>query len=78
MCGDIFSNMVDTQTKQILWSYRIEKKFRLDKDGNTKYPDSRLFLIRDTGAKAKVVELKSDGYLVPHAVSKKNVASLIP
>ena len=46
----------------------------LDKDGNTKYPDSRLFLIRDTGAKAKVVELKSDGYLVPHAVSKKNVS----
>ncbi len=45
----------------------------LDKDGNTKYPDSRLFLIRDTGAKAKVVELKSDGTLVPHAVSKKNV-----
>lgn len=48
----------------------------LDKDGNTKYPDSRLFLIRDTGAKAKVVELKSDGYLVPHAVSKKNVATI--
>lgn len=24
---DIFSDMVDTQTKQILWSYRIEKKF---------------------------------------------------
>lgn len=46
----------------------------LDKDGNTKYPDSRLFLIRDTGAKAKVVELKSDGSLVPHAVSKKNVS----
>ena len=46
----------------------------LDKDGNTKYPDSRLFLIRDTGAKAKVVELKSDGSLVPHAVNKKNVS----
>lgn len=46
----------------------------LDKDGNTKYPDSRLFLIRDAGAKAKVVELKSDGSLVPHAVSKKNVS----
>ena len=24
---EIFSDMVDTQTKQILWSYRIEKKF---------------------------------------------------
>lgn len=48
----------------------------LDKDGNTKYPDSRLFLIRDTGAKAKVVELKSDGTFVPHAVSKKNVATI--
>lgn len=48
----------------------------LDKDGNTKYPDSRLFLIRDTGAKAKVVELKSDGSLVPHAVSKKNVSMI--
>ena len=48
----------------------------LDKDGNTKYPDSRLFLIRDTGAKAKVVELKSDGTIVPHAVSKKNVATI--
>lgn len=46
----------------------------LDKDDNTKYPDSRLFLIRDAGAKAKVVELKSDGSLVPHAVSKKNVS----
>lgn len=46
----------------------------LDKDGNTKYPDSRLFLIRDAGAKAKVVELKSDGTIVPHAVSKKNVS----
>lgn len=47
----------------------------LDKDGNTKYPDSKLFLIRDTGAKAKVVEMKSDGTFVPHAVSKKNVAT---
>ncbi|RGK29116.1 hypothetical protein DXD25_09225 [Prevotella sp. TF12-30] len=48
----------------------------LDKDGNTKYPDSKLFLIRDTGAKAKVVEMKSDGTFVPHAVSKKNVATI--
>ena len=48
----------------------------LDKDGNTKYPDSRLFLIRDTGAKAKVVEMKSDGTFVPHAVSKKDVATI--
>ena len=46
----------------------------LDKDGNTKYPDSKLFLIRDTGA--KVVEMKSDGTFVPHAVSKKNVATI--
>ena len=45
----------------------------LDKDGNTKYPNSQLFLIRDSGAKAKVVELKSDGTLVPHAVNKKYV-----
>lgn len=48
----------------------------LDKDGNTKYPDSKLFLIRDAGAKAKVVEMKSDGTFVPHAVSKKNVATI--
>lgn len=48
----------------------------LDKDGNTKYPDSKLFLIRDTGAKAKVVEMKSDGTFVPHAVNKKNVATI--
>lgn len=48
----------------------------LDKDGNTKYPDSKLFLIRDSGAKAKVVEMKSDGTFVPHAVSKKNVATI--
>ena len=48
----------------------------LDKDGNTKYPDSKLFLIRDTGAKVKVVEMKSDGTFVPHAVSKKNVATI--
>lgn len=48
----------------------------LGKDGNTKYPNSQLFLIRDSGAKAKVVELKSDGTLVPHAVSKKNVATI--
>lgn len=48
----------------------------LDKDGNTKYPDFKLFLIRDTGAKAKVVEMKSDGTFVPHAVSKKNVATI--
>lgn len=45
----------------------------LGKDGNTKYPNSQLFLIRDSGAKAKVVELKSDGTLVPHAVNKKDV-----
>lgn len=45
----------------------------LDKDGNTKYPNSQLFLIRDSGAKAKVMELKSDGTLVPHAVNKKDV-----
>ena len=48
----------------------------LDKDGNTRYPDSRLFLIRDAGAKAKVVELKSDGSLVPHAVNKEDVATI--
>lgn len=48
----------------------------LDKDGNTKYPDSRLFLIRDAGAKAKVVELKSDGTIVPHAVNKEDVAAI--
>ena len=48
----------------------------LDKDGNTKCPDSRLFLIRDAGAKAKVVELKSDGTLVPHAVNKEDVATI--
>lgn len=48
----------------------------LDKDGNTKYPDSRLFLIRDAGAKAKVVELKSDGTLVPHAVNKEDVETI--
>lgn len=45
----------------------------LGKDGNTKYPNSQLFLIRDSGAKAKVMELKSDGTLVPHAVNKKDV-----
>ena len=48
----------------------------LDKDGNTKYPDSRLFLIRDAGAKAKVVELKSDGTIVPHAVNKEDVVTI--
>ena len=48
----------------------------LDKDGNTKYPDSRLFLIRDAGAKAKVVELKSDGTIVPHAVNKEDVTTI--
>lgn len=48
----------------------------LDEDGNTKYPDSKLFLIRDAGAKAKVVELKSDGTLVPHAVNKEDVATI--
>lgn len=46
----------------------------LGKDGNTKYPGSKLFLIRDAGAKAKVVEMKSDGTLVPHAVNKEDVA----
>lgn len=45
----------------------------LGKDGNTKYPNSQLFLIRDSGAKAKVMELKSDGSLIPHAVNKKDV-----
>lgn len=45
----------------------------LDKDGNTKYPDSQLFLIRDSGAKAKVMELTSDGSFIPHAVNKKDV-----
>lgn len=48
----------------------------LDEDGNTKYPDSKLFLIRDSGAKAKVVELKSDGTIVPHAVNKEDVATI--
>lgn len=48
----------------------------LDKDGNTKYPNSKLFLIRDTGAKAKVIELKSDGTIVPHAVNKEDVATI--
>lgn len=48
----------------------------LGKDGNTKYPGSELFLIRDAGAKAKVVELKSDGTLVPHAVNKEDVATI--
>lgn len=48
----------------------------LDKDGNTKYPNSKLFLIRDAGAKAKVVELKSDGTIVPHAVNKEDVATI--
>lgn len=45
----------------------------LGKDGNTKYPNSQLFLIRDSGAKANVVELKSDGTLFPHEVNKKDV-----
>ena len=48
----------------------------LGKDGNTKYPGSKLFLIRDAGAKAKVVELKSDGTIVPHAVNKEDVATI--
>lgn len=48
----------------------------LGKDGNTKYPGSKLFLIRDAGAKAKVVEIKSDGALVPHAVNKEDVATI--
>lgn len=50
----------------------------LGKDGNTKYPNSKLFLIRDAGAKAKVVELKSDGTLVPHAVNKEDVRATQP
>lgn len=50
----------------------------LGKDGNTKYPNSKLFLIRDSGAKAKVVELKSDGTIVPHAVNKKDVRTTPP
>lgn len=45
----------------------------LDEDGNTRYPNSKLFLIRDSGAKAKVMELTSDGSLIPHAVNKKDV-----
>ena len=45
----------------------------LDEDGNTRYPNSKLFLIRDDGAKAKVVELKSDGTFKSHAVDKKDV-----
>lgn len=45
----------------------------LDKDSNTKYPNSQLFLIRDSGAKAKVMELTSDGSFIPHAVKKKDV-----
>lgn len=48
----------------------------LGKDGNTQYPGSTLFLIRDAGAKAKVVELKSDGTIVPHAVNKEDVATI--
>ena len=48
----------------------------LGKDGNTKYPGPKLFLIRDAGAKAKVVEMKSDGTLVPHAVNKEDVATI--
>ena len=48
----------------------------LGQDGNTKYPGSTLFLIRDAGAKAKVVELKSDGTIVPHAVNKEDVATI--
>ena len=48
----------------------------LGKDGNTKYPDSKLFLIRDSGAKAKVVELKNDDTIVPHAVNKEDVATI--
>ena len=50
----------------------------LDKDGNTRYPNSQVFLIRDAGAKAKVVELKSDGTLVPHAVNKEDVRATQP
>ena len=50
----------------------------LGKDGNTKYPGSKLFLIRDDGAKAKVVELKSDGSLKSHAVNKEDVRATQP
>ena len=50
----------------------------LGKDGNTKYPGSTLFLIRDAGAKAKVVELKSDGTIVSHAVNKEDVRATQP
>ena len=50
----------------------------IGKDGNTKYPNSKLFLIRDSGAKAKVVELKSDGTLVSHAVNKEDVRTTPP
>lgn len=45
----------------------------IDKDGNSKFPNSKIFLIRNTGAKAKVVELKSDGTLKSHAVNKEDV-----
>lgn len=48
----------------------------LGKDGNTKYPNSKLFLIRDSGVKAKVMELKSDGTLKSHAVDKEDVATI--
>lgn len=47
----------------------------IGKDGNTKYPNSKLFLIRNDGAKAKVVELKSDGSLKSHAVNKEDVVT---
>lgn len=47
-----------------------------DEDGNTRYPNSKLFIIRDSGAKAKVVELKSDGTLKSHAVNKEDVATI--
>lgn len=45
----------------------------IGKDGNSKFPNSKIFLIRNTGAKAKVVELKSDGTLKSHAVNKEDV-----
>lgn len=47
----------------------------LGKDGNTKYPNSKLFLIRNDGVKAKVVELNSDGSLKSHAVNKEDVVT---
>lgn len=70
-------NIEETQFNQILNDNgNVVLVDVLGKDGNTKYPDSRLFLIRDAGAKAKVVELKNDGTIVPHAVNKEDVATI--